>query len=92
MTRPDPLPDDWYEVGDVLTRDGDDRWIVIATNEQSYPGTPPDLIDVECSVAPAGGWCDVGHKEFNVPRRFTLIERGGRRATPGSTPIYLPTP
>jgi hypothetical protein len=51
-----------FEVGDLVTRDGSDRQRVIWAGD--------DLIEVECIVAPAGGWCEVGDRECNLARRY----------------------
>ena len=54
-----------FPVGTIVSRDGTDRHRVIAVNDVG------DLIEVECIVRSAHGWCDVGEREWNLPRRYT---------------------
>lgn len=67
------LSDEDFHVGDIVTRCGDDRHIVIETN-----GTPgkyePDLMTVECIRA--NSIYKVGDREDNLPRRYSIIRPG----------------
>jgi hypothetical protein len=58
-----------FKVGDVVTRDGTDRQMVLASDPKW--GT----IEVECIVAPVTGWCAVGDTESNLARRYDLVAR-----------------
>lgn len=58
-----------FKVGDIVTRAGDDRQRVIEVDEEW------GLITVECVVAPASGWIQVGEREENLPRRYEIMER-----------------
>lgn len=64
-----------FQVGDVVTRSGDDRQRVLEINEAG------DLIHVECIKEPLGfpnedgtraaPWCRIGDKEWNLVRRYS---------------------
>jgi hypothetical protein len=55
-------------VGDVVTRMGDDRQLVVAVGGYND-------VTVECFVAPKDGWCAVGDRELNLAARYLLICR-----------------
>lgn len=54
-----------FAIGTIVTRDGTDRHRVVNVNPDG------DLIEVECVVAAESGWCAVGEREWNLPRRYT---------------------
>jgi len=58
-----------FRVGDIVTRDGDDRQEVIESDPEW--GT----ITVRCIVAPAEKWIEVGDEESNLARRYGLVRR-----------------
>lgn len=60
--------DQQFEVGDIVTRFGDDQHVVIEI------GAYNDMT-VRCTVAPASGWCKVGETEGNLQNRYRLVER-----------------
>jgi hypothetical protein len=90
MSRPDPLPDDWFLPGDIVSRLGNDNHIVVATNERPGDSYPPDLLDVVCvdhkPDAPAFGPFE---RDQFVAHRCTLIKRGPGFLEP-MTVIRLP--
>lgn len=63
-----------FQVGDVVTRGGDDRQKILEINQAG------DLIHVECIKEPMGflnedmtfgdPWCRVGEKEWNLSKRY----------------------
>ncbi|MEE7463631.1 hypothetical protein MFUR16E_21555 [Methylobacterium fujisawaense] len=62
----------FFEVGDLVTRDGTDIHRVVSHN--GSPGHAPDGFTVVCVKAPAGGWTEVGEEEFNVCRRYEWVD------------------
>lgn len=60
--------DQQFNVGDIVTRLGDDRHVV--TEIGAY-----NNMAVRCTVAPASGWCKVGDTEDNLQGRYSLVER-----------------
>ena len=61
----------FYEVGDLVTRDGTDiHWVV---DHNGSPGHAPDGFTVVCVKAPASGWIEVSEEEFNVCRRYEPV-------------------
>lgn len=64
-----------FQVGDIVTRAGDDRQRVLEVDEDGH------CITVVCTVAPASGWCKVGDEERNLSRRYEYptIEGEARR-------------
>lgn len=58
----------WFQVGDLVSRDGTDVHRVTGTNASERYA--PDLIDVVCVRAPASGWCAVGETESNLASRY----------------------
>lgn len=54
-----------FHVGEVVTRDGTDRHIVIEIGDYND-------ITVECIRAPKTGWCKIGEKETNLAGRYIL--------------------
>lgn len=63
----------FFEVGDLVTRDGTDIHRVVSHN--GSPGYAPDAFTVVCVKAPPGGWTEVGEEEFNVCRRYDWVEQ-----------------
>lgn len=61
----------FYEVGDLVTRDGTDVHRVVDHNGSD--GYPPDGFTVVCVKAPTEPWTDVGEEEFNVCRRYEPV-------------------
>lgn len=57
-----------FWLGDIVTRDGTDRHRVVSVSDDG------DQIEVECVIAPAGGWINVGERETNLPRRYTKAQ------------------
>lgn len=74
--RPAPLPKDWFEAGDLVSRGDDDRHVVLKTNEQDGDPYPPDLIETLCVTAPGSGWCAKGDQSSFCHDDLTLIRRG----------------
>jgi len=62
----------FFEVGDLVTRDGTDVHRVADHNGSE--GRAPDGMTVVCVKAPASGWTEVGEEEFNVCRRYEWVE------------------
>lgn len=62
----------FFEVGDLVTRDGTDIHRVVSHN--GSPGHAPDGFTVVCVKAPADGWTEVGEEEFNFRRWYEWIE------------------
>ena len=63
---------DWsfsFKVGDIVSRNGDDRQVVIEVSPEY------NAMTVRCTKAPRSGWVEVGEEEFNMMRRYYLIER-----------------
>lgn len=73
--RPEILPDWWFVVGDIVTRDGVDEHLILDTFEEGEKDYAPDLILVRCIKAPPGFWCRVGEEETNLARRYHLVRR-----------------
>lgn len=61
----------FFEVGDLVTRDGTDIHRVVEHN--GSPGHAPDGFTVVCVSPPADGWCEVGDEEFNICRRYEWV-------------------
>lgn len=61
----------FYEVGDLVTRDGTDVHRVVDHNGSA--GHPPDGFTVVCVKAPSQPWCAVGDEEFNTCRRYSPV-------------------
>ena len=57
-----------FEIGDIVTRSGDDRHVV--TEIGAY-----NNMTVRCTVAPASGWCKVGDTEDNLQGRYEMVEQ-----------------
>lgn len=57
-----------HAVGDFVARGGDDVQVVRAVNDAG------DLIEAECVVAPANGWCAVGEREWNLMSRYQPVQ------------------
>lgn len=67
-----------FEIGDIVTRGGDDRQRIIDVNDAG------DLIEVECIKEPLGSlnedgtrgepWCKLGDRESNLTRRYSHPE------------------
>ena len=68
------VPD--FKVGDVVSRDGSDRQLVIEVTDSSPTMT------VRCIRAPSSGWCAVGDEEFNLRRRYVLAPESDERSRP----------
>ncbi|MEE7440907.1 hypothetical protein [Methylobacterium oryzae] len=62
----------FFEVGDLVTRDGTDIHRVVSHNGSGSHA--PDGFTVVCVKAPADGWTEVGETEFNVCRRYDWVE------------------
>lgn len=62
----------FFEVGDLVTRDGTDIHRVVDHNGSD--GHAPDGMTVVCVKAPSGGWTKVGEEEFNVCRRYEWLD------------------
>jgi len=62
----------YFEVGDLVTRDGTDIHRVVSHNGSD--GYAPDGFTVVCVKAPADGCTEVGEEEFNVCRRYEWVE------------------
>lgn len=61
----------FYEVGDLVTRDGTDVHRVVEHNGSD--GHAPDGMTVVCIQAPSEPWCAVGDEEFNLCRRYDPV-------------------
>jgi hypothetical protein len=61
----------FFEVGDLITRDGTDIHRVVDHNGSD--GYPPDGMTVVCVKAPSEPWTQVGEEEFNVCRRYKWV-------------------
>jgi len=61
----------FFEVGDLVTRDGTDIHRVVDHNGSD--GYPPDGMTVVCVKAPSEPWTKVGIEEFNVCRRYEWV-------------------
>ncbi len=70
----------FYQVGDLVTRDGTDIHRVVDHNGSD--GHAPDGFTVVCVKAPATGWTEVGETEFNVCRRYEPVAPTGDTALP----------
>lgn len=62
----------FFEVGDLVTRDGTDIHRVVSHNGSD--GHAPDGFTVVCVKAPPDGWTEVGETEFNVCRCYDWVE------------------
>lgn len=72
------MPEEHFQVGDIVTRDGTDRQRVIEANE-GYGN-----ITVECIKEPLGflnedgtrdpPWCKLGEREANLERRYSYAD------------------
>ncbi|KMO10234.1 hypothetical protein [Methylobacterium platani] len=73
----------FFQVGDLVTRDGADIHRVVEHN--GSPGYAPDGFTVVCVSPPADGWCEVGDEEFNTCRRYEWVTDplAGNPAGPG---------
>ena len=58
-------------VGDIVSRSGDDRQKVLSTN--GGPEFEPDMIEVECIKASDDGVYQVGDRESNLARRYSIV-------------------
>jgi hypothetical protein len=63
----------FFEVGDLVTRDGTDIHRVVSHNGSDDHA--PDGFTVVCVKAPADGWTEVGEEEFNVCDRYEWVEQ-----------------
>ena len=72
----DALPEDLWQVGDVVSRDGNDEHEILAFNECR------DLIDVRCIKEPPiyegsdEPWTRLGETESNLTRRYSFVRTG----------------
>ncbi|HXH52518.1 MAG TPA: hypothetical protein VNH53_03690 [Sphingomicrobium sp.] len=57
-----------FEVGDVVTRMGDDRQLVLSVGGYND-------ITVECFVEPKDRWISTGERETNLAGRYQLVCR-----------------
>lgn len=76
MTEQRKIPKDrfgnrFYEVGDLVTRDGTDVHRVVDHNGSE--GHAPDGMTVVCIKAPSEPWTEVCEEEFNVCRRYDPV-------------------
>jgi hypothetical protein len=55
-----------FKVGDIVTRDGTDRQIVLEVGNYGE-------IVVKCVKAPKSGWVKVGETESNLVQRYTKV-------------------
>lgn len=62
----------YFEVGDLVTRDGTDIHRVVSHNGSD--GYAPDGFTVVCVKAPPDGWTEVGEAESNVCSRYDWVE------------------
>ncbi|MDP4021096.1 hypothetical protein Q8W71_00535 [Methylobacterium sp. NEAU 140] len=76
----------FFEVGDLVTRDGTDIHRVVEHN--GSPGRAPDGFTVVCVSPPEDGWCEVGDVEFNICRRYEWVTDpvAGNPASPNLDP------
>lgn len=77
MTEQRKIPCDrygnrFYEVGDLVTRDGTDVHRVVSHNGSD--GRAPDAFTVVCIKAPSEPWTEVGEEEFNTCSRYSPVE------------------
>lgn len=66
------MRDRYFQVGDLVTRDGTDVQRVIKVF--GADGYPPERMVVVCVKAPSGGWCMVGDEEDNLCGRYRLVQ------------------
>lgn len=57
--------EEFFRVGDIVTRDGTDRQRIIKIDHGW------GSLTVECITAPATGWMKVGEREENLIRRYS---------------------
>lgn len=73
---PDPLPEACWQVGDIVSRDGNDEQEILSFNEGR------DLIEVRCIKEPPAyegsnePWCRIGDVEDNLARRYEFVRPG----------------
>lgn len=60
--------DQKLSVGDIVTRSGDDRHIVMEIGDYNN-------IVVRCIEAPKAGWCKVGETIDNLAGRFQIVQK-----------------
>jgi len=57
-----------FSVGDVVSRISDDEHVVCSVNQSG------DLMLVRCIKPDCSGCFAVGDEEWNLPRRYTIVE------------------
>lgn len=60
--------EDGFCIGDIVTRDGTDRQVVIYVIDDK-------AMKVVCVTAPTDGWCNVGEIEDNKSSRYSLVTK-----------------
>jgi hypothetical protein len=70
-----------FQVGEIVTRGGDDRQRVLEVDEDGF------CITVQCIRAPASGWCQVGEVERNLARRYSYPEIEGEARRLDAVPL-----
>lgn len=70
------LPESCWQVGDIVSRDGNDEQEILSFNESR------DLIEVKCIKEPPiyegsdEPWCRLGDVEHNLTRRYSFVRPG----------------
>lgn len=61
------IPDDLWQVGDIVTRDGTDEHEILSFHAGR------DIFDVKCIKEPSDTWAKVGEIETNLVRRYSFV-------------------